>query len=66
MTAFNAFTSAIFGTILAPFGAQRTWSAWVDVLIWSVLGGILALRSGRRRNPLTVLQRHTGAHGQSA
>ena len=43
MTAFNAFTSAIFGTILAPFGAQRTWSAWVDVLVWSVLGGILAL-----------------------
>jgi len=31
-----------------------------------VLGGILALLSGRRRNPLTVLQRHTGAHGQSA
>jgi hypothetical protein len=43
MRVFNTITSAIFGTILAPFGAQRTWSAWVDVLVWSVLGGILAL-----------------------
>src|SRR5215510_11868914 len=43
MSLFNRISSAVFGTILAPFGAQRTWSAWVDVLIWSVLGGILAL-----------------------
>jgi len=43
MSVFNRISSAIFGTILAPFGAQRTWSAWVDVLVWSVLGGILAL-----------------------
>jgi hypothetical protein len=43
MSAFNAVTSAVFGTLLAPFGAQRAWSAWVDVLLWSLLGGILAL-----------------------
>jgi len=43
MSVFNTITSAVFGTILAPFGAQRNWSAWIDVLIWSVLGGILAL-----------------------
>jgi hypothetical protein len=40
---FNTIASALFGTLLAPFGAQRNWSAWVDVLVWSVLGGILAL-----------------------
>lgn len=43
MNAFNAIASAVFGTLLAPFGAQRNWSAWVDVLVWSLLGGILAL-----------------------
>ncbi len=43
MNAFNAFTSAVLGTLLAPFGAQRDGSAWADVLVWSVLGGILAL-----------------------
>lgn len=43
MNAFNAFTSAVLGTLLAPFGAQRDGSAWADVLAWSVLGGILAL-----------------------
>lgn len=43
MGTLNAISSAIFGTLLAPFGAQRNWSAWVDVLLWSVLGGIMAL-----------------------
>jgi len=43
MSLFNSISSAVFGTILAPFGAQRNWSAWVDLLLWSVLGGILAL-----------------------
>jgi len=43
MGTFNTVASAILGTLLAPFGAQRNWSAWVDVLVWSVLGGILAL-----------------------
>ena len=43
MSTFNAVTSAIFGILLAPFGAQRAWSAWVDVLLWSLLGGVLAL-----------------------
>src|SRR5215470_2736632 len=43
MSLFNRIASAIFGTLLAPFGAQRNWSAWVDVLVWSVLGGVLAL-----------------------
>jgi hypothetical protein len=40
---YNAISSAVFGTLLAPFGAQRNWSAWVDVLLWSVLGGVMAL-----------------------
>ncbi len=43
MATFNAVASAIFDVLLAPFGAQRDWSAWLDVLVWSVLGGILAL-----------------------
>ena len=43
MVTFNSVASAIVGTLLAPFGAQRDWSAWVDVLVWSLLGGVLAL-----------------------
>jgi hypothetical protein len=43
MATFNAIASAILGTLLAPFGAHRDGSAWADVLVWSLLGGILAL-----------------------
>ena len=43
MTAFNAIVSAVFTRILAPFGAGRAWSAWLDIVLWSVLGGIVAL-----------------------
>ncbi|HTE06807.1 MAG TPA: hypothetical protein VK824_11460 [Planctomycetota bacterium] len=43
MNTFNAVTSAIFRVLLAPFGVQRPWSAWVDIILWSVLGGIVAL-----------------------
>jgi hypothetical protein len=43
MNTFNAVTSAVFGLLLAPFGVQRSWSPWVDIAFWSVLGGIVAL-----------------------
>ncbi len=43
MNTFNAITSAIFGVLLAPFGVQRAWSPWADIIFWSVLGGIVAL-----------------------
>ena len=43
MNTFNAITSAVFGLLLAPFGVQRAWSPWVDIVFWSVLGGIVAL-----------------------
>jgi hypothetical protein len=43
MNTFNAITSAVFGVLLAPFGVQRAWSPWVDIVFWSVLGGIVAL-----------------------
>ena len=43
MNLFNTITSAIFGVLLAPFGVRHDWSAWLDVVLWSVLGGIVAL-----------------------
>jgi hypothetical protein len=43
MGSFNRITSAIFDVLLAPFGAERAWSPWADILLWSVLGGIVAL-----------------------
>ncbi len=41
--AVNDFFSAVFGVLLAPFGEELDWSAWVDVTLWSVAGGIVAL-----------------------
>src|SRR6185295_6726325 len=43
MGTFNAIVSAVFTRLLAPFGAGRTWSAWLDIALWSVLGGVVAL-----------------------
>jgi len=43
MHTFNTVTSAIFDILLAPFGVGRSWSPWVDIVLWSVLGGIVAL-----------------------
>ena len=43
MDTFNHIASAIFGVLLAPFGQEKNWSAWIDVILWSVGGGIVAL-----------------------
>ncbi len=43
MSLFNAILSGVFTRLLAPFGAARAWSAWLDIVLWSVLGGIVAL-----------------------
>lgn len=40
MNAFNSVTSAIFDVILAPFGHGP---AGFDLLVWPILGGIIAL-----------------------
>lgn len=40
MQTFNAITSAIFGVILAPFGARF---AAFDLIVWPVLAGVVAL-----------------------
>ncbi len=40
LTTFNSVTSAIFGPVLGWFGSA---SALVDILLWSILGGIVAL-----------------------
>ena len=40
MQRFNAVTSAVFDRLLAPLGEDH---AWFDLLLWSVLGGIVAL-----------------------
>jgi hypothetical protein len=40
VTTWNAISSAIFDTVLAPFGHGP---AWFDLLLWPVLAGMLAL-----------------------
>ncbi|GJM21037.1 MAG: hypothetical protein DHS20C15_09520 [Planctomycetota bacterium] len=40
MATFNSITSAIFDPILGLFGFA---SAWIDILLWSIGGGIVAL-----------------------
>jgi hypothetical protein len=40
MNTFNAIFNAIFDGLLGWFGAA---SAWVDIMFWSILGGIVAL-----------------------
>lgn len=40
MSSFNAIFTAIFDRLLRWFGAA---SAWIDILFWSILGGIVAL-----------------------
>lgn len=40
MATFNSITSAIFDPILGLFGYA---SAWIDILLWSIGGGIVAL-----------------------
>lgn len=40
MGTFNSITSAIFDPILGLFGEV---SAWIDILFWSILGGVVAL-----------------------
>lgn len=40
MGTFNSITSAIFDPILGLFGEL---SAWIDILFWSILGGVVAL-----------------------
>jgi len=43
MSLFNSLSSGLFTRLLAPFGVARSWSPWLDILLWSVLGGIVAL-----------------------
>ena len=40
MGSFNSITSSIFDPILGLFGDV---SAWIDILFWSILGGVVAL-----------------------
>jgi hypothetical protein len=40
MQSFNSITTAIFSPLLGWFGS---WSATIDILFWSTLGGIVAL-----------------------
>lgn len=40
MGSFNSITTAIFDPILGLFGDV---SAWIDILFWSILGGVVAL-----------------------
>ncbi|RKY19348.1 MAG: hypothetical protein DRQ55_10795 [Planctomycetota bacterium] len=40
MNTFNAILSSIFDVVFGWFGAA---SAWIDILFWSILGGIVAL-----------------------
>ena len=40
MVTWNAVTSAVFDVLLAPFGHDP---AWFDLLVWSLLAGVLAL-----------------------
>ncbi len=40
MLLFNRISSAVFGTILAPFGDGLPW---FDLVLWPVLAGVLAL-----------------------
>lgn len=40
MNTFNSITSAVFDLLLGWFGSA---SAWVDILLWSGLGGVVAL-----------------------
>jgi len=40
MKTFNAVSSAIFDVLLAPFSGEL---AWVSILVWSVLFGVVAL-----------------------
>ena len=40
MVTWNAATSAVFDALLAPFGHGP---AWFDLLVWSLLAGVLAL-----------------------
>lgn len=40
MSTFNSVSSAVFTPLLGWFG---TWSAWIDILLWSVIAGVLAL-----------------------
>lgn len=45
MATWNAATSAVFDTLLAPFGHGP---AWFDLLLWPLLAGVLALLVYRR------------------
>jgi len=40
MNTFNAIVSSLFDLLLGWFGAA---SAWIDIMFWSILGGIVAL-----------------------
>ena len=40
MGSFNAIFTAIFNVVLAPFGHRFPW---FDLVLWPLLGGILAL-----------------------
>jgi hypothetical protein len=40
MVTWNAVTSAVFDALLAPFGHEP---AWFDLIVWSLLAGVLAL-----------------------
>jgi hypothetical protein len=43
MVAWNSAASALFDVLLAPFGHGPSWSAWFDLLVWSLAAGVLAL-----------------------
>ena len=31
MTAINSIISTLFDVLLAPFGEEKNWSAWIDI-----------------------------------
>jgi len=43
MATFNRVASAVFDRLLAPFGAGRAWAPWLDIVLWSILSGVVAL-----------------------
>jgi hypothetical protein len=54
MAAWNSFSSAVFDVLLAPFGHGP---AWFDLLLWSVVAGILALLVYKRVSNQRGIQR---------
>ena len=54
MATWNAFASALFDVLLAPFGHGP---AWFDLLLWPALAGVLALLVYKRLSNQAGIQR---------